>query len=43
MKFLKEPKQYAVNGSTRRNVTPKGILKDLRHNLWLKASRRDKA
>jgi hypothetical protein len=25
------------------NVTRKGILKDLRHDLWLKASRREKA
>jgi hypothetical protein len=24
-------------------VTPKGISKDLRHDLWLKASRREKA
>jgi hypothetical protein len=24
------------------NVTPKGILKDLRHDLWLNASRREK-
>jgi hypothetical protein len=43
MKFLKEPKQYAINGSVRQNVTPKEILKDLSHDLWLKASHRDKA
>jgi hypothetical protein len=42
-KFLKKPKQYAANGSIRQNVTPKEILKDLRHDSWLKASRREKA
>jgi hypothetical protein len=40
-KIPKGAKQWAANGSTRRNVTPKGILKDLKNDLWLKASRRE--
>jgi hypothetical protein len=30
------------NGSIRRNMTPKGILKDLKHDLWQKVSRKEK-
>jgi hypothetical protein len=41
-KFLKEPKQWVTNGSTRQNVTPKGISKDLKHDLWLMASCKEK-
>ena len=29
-----EPKQQAVNGPTRQNVTLKGTQKDIKHDLW---------
>jgi hypothetical protein len=38
----KEAKIVGANGSTRQNMTPMGILKDLRHDSWLKASCREK-
>ena len=41
-KFLIKPKQYAVNGSTRQNVTPKGTWKDIKHDLQQNALRKEK-
>ena len=29
-----ESKQQAVNGSTRQNMTPKGMQKGIKHDLW---------
>ena len=43
MKFPKKPKQQAVNGSIRQNMTPRVILKDSKPDSWLKASPRGKA
>jgi hypothetical protein len=38
----KGAKTVGCNGFTRQNVTPKRILKDLRHDSWLNASHREK-
>ena len=36
-----EPKQQAVNGSTKQNVTLKGMQKDIKHDLWRYALRKE--
>ena len=40
--FLKEPRQYAVNGSIKLNMILKGMWKDLKHDLWRKVFRKEK-
>ena len=37
----KGAKTVAVNGSTRLNVTPEGTLKDLKHDSWQRALRKE--
>ena len=36
-----EPTQQVVDGSTRQNVTPKGMQKDIKHDLWQYALRKE--
>ena len=36
-----EPKQQTINGFTRQNVIPKGMQKDIKHDLWQYALRKE--